>query len=271
MRGEGGIIPVMEVNGNGGNNGGFGGFDNGWWIIIILLIFGWGRNGNWGGNSDGGSNTIPFYQSLDTDFATIERKIDGVYSGICDSTFALNNTITNGNSNIINALTQGFAGLNTGMIQQGYENRIATNGIGTQLMNCCCDLRQQIADTSCVTQRAIDGVNFNNAQNTCAITNAINNGIRDVMTNCNNNYRNLHDEIVANRIEDKNAQIQAQQNEINALRLAASQEKQNAYLVDKLNPNKCPIPAYLTCNPNAPLNYSISYGNGYGYNGGCGC
>ena len=45
----------------------------------------------------------------------------------------------------------------------------------------------------------------------------------------NANYRALHDELVANRIEDKNAQIQAQQNEINALRLAASQEKQNNY------------------------------------------
>ena len=33
----------------------------------------------------------------------------------------------------------------------------------------------------------------------------------------NANYRALHDEIVANRIEDKNAQITAQQNAINAL------------------------------------------------------
>lgn len=105
------------------------------------------------------------------------------------------------------------------------------------------------------------------AKGFCSTNNTIAMSTRDIVDNMNANYRALHDEIVANRIEDKNAQITAQQNEINALRLAASQEKQNAYLVDKLNPNKCPIPAYLTCNPNAPLNYSINYQNGCG----CGC
>ena len=105
------------------------------------------------------------------------------------------------------------------------------------------------------------------ATNTCSITNAINNSTRDLIDNQNANYRALHDEIVANRIEDKNAQIQAQQNEINALRLAASQEKQNNYLVEQLAP-KCPIPAFLTCNPYTGQTYT----NGYSYNGcNCGC
>ena len=43
MRGDG-IVPVMEVGNNG--NSGFGGYGNGdWaWIIVLFLIFGWGRN-----------------------------------------------------------------------------------------------------------------------------------------------------------------------------------------------------------------------------------
>ena len=48
---------------------------------------------------------------------------------------------------------------------------------------------------------------------------------RDIVDIVNANYRALHDAIVANRIEDKNAQITAQQNEINALRLKSSQEE----------------------------------------------
>lgn len=60
-------------------------------------------------------------------------------------------------------------------------------------------------------------------------------------------FRGLHDEIVANRIEDKNAQIAAQQNEINALRLKASQEAQNSYLISQLRPNA--IPSYQVANP----------------------
>lgn len=70
---------------------------------------------------------------------------------------------------------------------------------------------------------------------------------RDIIDNQNANYRALHDEIVANRIEDKNAQISAQQNEINALRLAASQAQQNTYLINQLKPT--PIPSYSAPNP----------------------
>jgi hypothetical protein len=54
MRGEG-IVPVMEVGNNG--NGGFAGYGNGdWaWIIVLFLIFGWGRNGFGGNGGFGGS------------------------------------------------------------------------------------------------------------------------------------------------------------------------------------------------------------------------
>ena len=85
---------------------------------------------------------------------------------------------------------------------------------------------------------------------------------RDIVDTVNANYRALHDEIVANRIEDKNAQITAQQNEINALRLKASQEAQNAYLINELRPS--PIPAYITSNP------YCNCGNGYTYGNCCG-
>lgn len=256
MRGEG-IVPVMEVGNNNGNNG-FSGYGNGdWaWIIVLFLIFGWGRNGF--GNGFGGSNdnSIPYFQSLDTDFATLERKIDGVYSGICDSTFSLNNTITNGNAAIQNTLTQGFAGLNTGMVQQGYENRIAIGNIGTQLSNCCCDLKAQLADNK-----------YETAKGFCATNNSMLLNTRDIIDNMNANYRALHDEIVANRIEDKNAQITAQQNEINALRLSASQSAQNEYLLNSLR-NGCPVNAQLVCgNTPIPVQYITA---GCGCNNGCG-
>lgn len=85
---------------------------------------------------------------------------------------------------------------------------------------------------------------------------------RDIVDTVNANYRALHDEIVANRIEDKNAQITAQQNEINALRLSASQAKQNAYLINELKP--CPSPSYIVPNPNCCYNYQVTSGCGCG-------
>jgi hypothetical protein len=233
MRGEG-IVPVMEVGNNNGFNG-FGGYGDGAWWIIILLLFGYGRNGfgGFGGNGGVGENYV-----LATDFATIERKLDGINNGICDSTFALNNTITNGFFGVQNSLTQGFSGLNTALLQGNYA-------LSSQLADCCCK-----------TQRAIDGVNYNMATNTCAITNNATMNTRDIIDAVNANYRALHEEIVANRIEDKNAQITAQQNEINALRLKASQEAQNAYLINELKP--CPSPSYIVPNPNCCYQYNVT-------------
>lgn len=246
---------VALLTGRNTNDGGFGNNgDNAWWIILFL-IFGWGRNG-FGGGFGGNGGGIADNYVLATDFATIERKLDSVNSGICDATFALNNTVTNGFAGVQNALCQGFNGLNVAYLQ-------GTNSLASQLASCCCDIKTQLADCCCTTQRGIDGINYNMAINTNGIQQTLCNNTRDIIENQNANYRALHDEIVANRIEDKNAQITAQQNEINALRLAASQEKQNNFLVNELKP--CPIPAYITCNPYQ----SYGYGN-YG-NCGCGC
>ena len=232
MRGEG-IVPVMEVGNNG--SGGFGnGFGNDWaWVIILFLIFGgFGRNGfgGYGGGGGVGENYI-----LATDFATIERKLDSVNSGICDATFALNNTINNGFFGVQNSLTQGFSGLNTALLQGNYA-------LGSQLADCCCK-----------TQRAIDGVNYNLATNTCAITNNATMNTRDIIDAVNANYRALHEELVANKLEMKNDRIAEQQNEINTLRLAASQERQNNYLISQLG-DKCPVPAYVVNGP-TPVNF----------------
>ena len=254
MRGEG-IVPVMEVGNNG--NSGFGGYGNGdWaWIIVLFLIFGWGRNG-FGGNGFGGSGVGENYV-LATDFATIERKLDGINNGICDSTFALNNTINTGFFGVQNSLTQGFAGLNTALLQGNYA-------LSSQLADCCCGFKTQLADCCCRIERGIDGINYNNALQTNALQQTLCNNTRDIIENANANYRAIHEELVANKLEMKNERIAEQQNEINALRLRASQEAQNNYLLSELKP--CPSAAYIVPNPNCCYNYNVT---GFGYGNNC--
>ena len=255
------IAVLSGQTGNRNNDGLFG--DNAWWIIVLLL-FGWGRNGFGGGFGGNGTGGVGDNYILATDFATIERKLDSLANGICDSTFALNNTMTNGFAGVQQTLCQGFSGVNQAITANGYETRLGVNALSSQLANCCCDIRQQISDCCCTTQRGIDAVNYNMATNTNALQQTLCMNTRDIIDNQNANYRALHDEIVANRIEDKNAQIAAQQNEINALRLKASQEAQNTYLISQLKP--CPDPAYIVPNPNCCYNYTVTQ-NGCG---GCG-
>ena len=252
MRGESGLTAsdVALLSGRNGNNDGFG--DNGSWWVIIFLIFafmGWGRNGNGFGGGNGSGATDNYV--LASDFATIQRQLsDGfndltaqsryIQNGICDGFYAMNTSLLNG-----------FAGTNNAIMTNGYETRNAINNVSSQLAECCCK-----------TQSAIQGVNYNLATNACNLQNTMNMNTRDIVDTVNANYRALHDEIVANRIEDKNAQITAQQNEINALRLSASQSAQNAYLLSELKP--CPSPSYIVPNPNCCYNYQVTSGCGCG-------
>lgn len=69
------------------------------------------------------------------------------------------------------------------------------------------------------------------------------------MQNDNANYRALHDEMVANRMADKDETIAQLRTQVSQMTLAASQQAQNNYLVNQLRP---PVnPAYLVQNPYA--------------------
>lgn len=246
--GEYSLSDIAAVTGNEG----FGGNNGAWWLIVLIVLFGYGRNGyGFGGNGSEGAAanyvlTSDFSQlsrQIADSTAMTERKLDNVNNGLCSLGYQELQNITGVNTNLFN----GFANLNTAITTNGYEDRIAIGNVGTQLSNCCCDLKAQLADNK-----------YEMAKGFCSTNNTIAMSTRDIVDNMNANYRALHDEIVANRIEDKNAQIAAQQNEINSLRLAASQSAQNDYLVNKLRP--CPIPAYPSCNP-----------WGCNCNSGCGC
>ncbi|WP_298061778.1 hypothetical protein [uncultured Rikenella sp.] len=211
---------------------------------------------------------------LSSDFATLQRLLsDGfntvnsginqVNQGICNLGYS---TLENFNTTNMGVAT-GFANLNNALCNQSFQIERGITGLGTQLQGCCCDLRQQIADTSCATLGAIKDVNYGIAMQTNALQQTLCNSTRDIIDNQNANYRALHDEITANRIEDKNAQITAQQNEINALRLSASQAQQNEYLLNQLRTG-CPVNAQLVCgNTPIPVQY---IGAGCGCNNGCG-
>lgn len=251
-----GNISDLTTGGNNGGNGLWGG-DGIWAIILFALIFGYGRNGFGGGfGGFGGGSGVGENYILATDFATIERKLDSISNGICDSTFALNNTVTNGFFGVQNALCQGFNGINQSIVTNGYETRNAITDLGYSLKDCCCQ-----------TQRAIDGVNYNIATQFGGLNNTLCNLGRDIIENQNNNYRAIHEELVANKLEAKNDRIAELQDQLYRADLRASQAQQSNYITDtiinKLSP--CPSPAFIVPNPNCCYDYSVTRNNG------CGC
>lgn len=235
MRGESGIVPVMEVGNNGGFGNGFGNNGDWAWIIILFLLFGWGRNGNggYGGGSGIGDNYI-----LATDMAQLDNKIDRVNQGLCDGFYS---TLENFNTTNMN-IAGGFARLDTNLCQLGNNITQSINGVSRQIADCCCGI-----DKSLLENRYLD------ERNTCNIVNAINMSTRDVLQGQNEIYKHLHEELVANKLEMKNERIAELTSQVNKLQLAASQERQSNYLISQLG-EKCPQPAYVVNGP-TPVNF----------------
>ena len=122
-------------------------FGGGWMWIIVLFLFMFGGNGfNRFGGEYGQYATAASQQDIlfGQKFSDLNAKLNQIGNGICDSTYALNNTIltsaTNTNNNIV---AEGRA-------------------LQAQLAQCCCDNRLAIANLAAQGDKQ-----------TCVITNAI--------------------------------------------------------------------------------------------------
>ena len=184
------LADIAAATGGNRNNDGFGD-GNGWWIILFLLICGWGGYGFGGGYNGGGTNTPGFQgfatrSDIDSALATqgIESGITGIGTQLCN----------------------GFAGVNSAIANLGYQNQ-----------QCCCDLKQAIGD-----------VNYNMAAQTNILQNTVNNGFRDVIEAQNAGTQRIIDTITQDKIQSLQTELQSAQlqlsnaaqtnNIINALR-----------------------------------------------------
>lgn len=229
-------MPVAPANNYGGGMGMWG--DN-WIWIIVLFLFGWGRNGFGNGNGNGGGVMDGYV--LTSDFASVERKLDSISNGICDSTFALNNAITGGFATTTQALNSGFQTAELSRANQQAALMQQLNAMQMQAQECCCENRAAIAQ-----------VRYDMATQACDTRNTMQNATRDIIDNQNQNSRAILDFLTQSKLQD----LQTANQE---LRLQASQAAQNNYLISQLRPT--PIPAYSSCNPWA----------GGSYNGCCSC
>ena len=258
-----GPADIAAVCGNGYGNNGYnngGMFGNEWAWIVILLLFGWGRNGFGGfggGYGNGNGCGAPCATQEDVraavDQQTLISKIDQQTYGLADSFTALNNTLNNN-----------FRGIDNAICTLGYQGAQHASNLAAQMAQCCCDTRAAIKDVDVGIERAGWNLSKQISDGFCNEEKMnMQNRFDAQAYNCNTLQAidKLGDRIIDHLNAEK---AQALRDENQALRLAASQAKQNQYLIDQIKP--CPVPAYITCNP-----YAASYGYGYGYNNGCGC
>ncbi len=211
-------MPVAPAN----NYGGMGMWGENWIWIIVLFLFGWGRNGF--GNAGNSGGVVDGYV-LTSDFANVERKIDSVNQGLCDG-FYQQAQLVNGTNM---AMANGFAQAELSRSNQQAALMQQLNAMQMQAAECCCN-----------TQRSIEGVRYDMAAQACDTRNTVQNATRDIIDNANSNSRAILDFLTQSKLSDLQAENQG-------LKLAASQAAQNSYLVSQLRPS--PIPAYTVQNP----------------------
>ena len=246
------IAAVTGRNGNGGD-GMFG--DNGWWIILLFLFAGWGRNGFGGGFGGDGEYPVPCATQADVraavDQQTLISKLDQQTYGLADSTYALTNTITNG-----------FHGVDNAICTLGYNVQNGFNTMSHQMSDCCCENGRAM-------ERGFADINYNLATQACDTRRAIADSTRDIIDANNAGVRSIldfltQDKIAALTAENQSLKFAASQANQNAF-ITANQEAQTAELIRRLA-TPCPVPAYVVPNPNCCYNATYTTGCGCGNN-----
>lgn len=221
------------------NEDGFFGGNSAWWIILLFMFAGgWGGGGFFGGDAGTARDAI----SYGFDMNNLENGVRGIQNGLADGFYEMNNTLMTGFGNTAMGAMQ-----NTNTIM-GRLSDMAANQAA-----CCCETQRLL-------ERGLCEVNYNVLTQSNGINTSIASAARDIIDSNNAGVRSILDFLT----QDKIATLQA---ENQSLRLTASQQAQNAYLVDQLAA-KAPIPAYVVANPNAVFSGYGAYG---AYYGNCGC
>ena len=262
------LLPFLQQKGidpavlyNMGNNGGF--FGNSGMEFLLLLIILAAANGNGNGFFGGGNNNSAEREML---MSAIQR------NGVDISQLA--QTIGCSTSRVQDAITQvstqicQLAGQNAMSFQQVINSLQAGNAaLATQLCNCCCDIKSEIANTNAVVTRGFSDVGYAFKDNICQVKEAIAASTAQILEGQRAaEMRDLQDKLDA--LREKNAQQAVMLN--NAQQTAQFQAMLSP-IAEDLASIKCKLPRteVIPATPEyVAINRSINVPYcGYGYGG----
>lgn len=253
-----GVVPTIDVNGNGGNNNGWGG-SMGEWIIGLVALGMLGNGGMFGGFGGGnGMYEFPWIlsgqqginQNTNDGFDTLH--LSNQIEGTRDAVNNLSTQICGSTADVVQAVNNGFAGAEISAnarqiadMQQNFNSQIATlqgfNTLGSQLAQCCCDNRLATCQTQNIVQNEANSTRFADANNT-----------RDIITNATSNTQAILDKLCQLELDNKQTRINELERELSMKDLQASQLAQNNLItqgfaneVDALynRLSNCPVPS----------------------------
>jgi len=258
--GNGFYMPVAPA-GNYGNNG----FGGDWAWIILLLLLGWGNNGN-GFGGYGGNGDFPWLMTgqqninANTNNGFRDAMLNDGITSIRDGIGNLSTQLCNCCGDMQMALANGFAGVEQGAnarqmadMNQAFAAQTAMaqgfNNLGTQFADCCCENRLGLAD-----------LKYTVATENCADRQALNEGVRDIIASQTAGTQRILDQLCADKIDAKNDEIAQLRQEVLFARGQASQGAQSTDIINGVynRLNECPVgtvPVYgeqpiFTCNNN---------------------
>lgn len=248
-------------------NDGFGDMGNGWWLILLFLIFGNGWGNGFGGNG-GAGGLYPWLnqtdninagfrdQMLNGNIAAIQQSVNGLQTQLCNCCGDVQMSLANGFAGVEqSANARQIANMQTAF---GMQNAMTQgfNGVQSSLANCCCENRLGIAD-----------LKYTVATENCADRAALSDGVRDIIASQTASTQRILDQLCQDKIDEKNDTIAQLRQELLYTRGQDSQELQTARIlagqtaeVDALynRLSSCPVPStpvygrtpIFTCNNN---------------------
>lgn len=261
-----GIDPAILYN-MGNNNGGFFG-NNGFESIIALIIVAalFGNNG--GGIFGGGNNSnsaeremlMSAIQRNGTDLSQLAQTIGCSTSRVQDAVTQVSTQICQ------------LAGQNAMSFQQVINSLQAGNAaLASQLCNCCCDIKSEIANTNAVVTRGFSDVGYAFRDQTCNIEKAIAASTAQILEGQRAaEMRDLQDKLDA--LREKNAQ---QAVVLNNTQQTAQFQAMLAPIAEDLASIKCKLPKtevipatpeYVAINRSINVPYcGCGFGTGFGF------
>lgn len=278
-----GAYPVYPYGGAFGNNG-FG-TDGGWlWLLLILAMM----NGGWGngfGGGFGGDNMYPWLsngqkeimQNTNQGFDTLQlaNQLSGINSGVqglstqlCNCCGDISQQLCSGFAGVNATVNSGFANAETSAnarqmanMQQAFSNQLSTvqgfNDVNSALCNASADNRLGQANLTATI-----------LSENCADRQALQEGVRDIITNQTANTQRIIDEIFRDRLDEKDSKISDLQRELQMADLRSSQIAQTQAITQNIynELKNCPVgtvPVY----GNQPIFTCPNNGCGCGCNG----